>query len=128
MSGPSSRTIEMPIRSATKISAPKRRIGTADWNARISPSRNEISATIGGATDFLDDRRALRLGIEIVLEPRRVELLEQDLMRGFEVRDFDRRRARMRDQVDQQSNARAVAIIDSTGVDGDGTGRRVRQR
>ena len=110
----------MPIRSATKISAPKRRIGTADWNARISPSRNEISATIGNpsaptrsqmrqtsrqrtlagftmalasaatispmkltwsrmsrqmddgrATDFLDDRRTLRLRVEIVLEPRR---------------------------------------------------------
>ena len=39
-----------PIRSATKISAPKRFIGTADWNARIMPSRNEISATIGSAS------------------------------------------------------------------------------
>ena len=50
ISGPSSRSIDRPIRSATKISAPKRFIGTADWNARIMPSRNEISATIGSAS------------------------------------------------------------------------------
>ena len=50
ISGPSSRSIDNPIRSATKISAPKRFIGTADWNARIIPSRNEISATIGNAS------------------------------------------------------------------------------
>ncbi len=50
MSGPSSRSMDSPIRSATKISAPKRFIGTADWNARIMPSRNEISATIGSAS------------------------------------------------------------------------------
>ena len=50
ISGPSSRNIERPSRSATKISAPKRFIGTADWKARISPSRNEISATIGSAS------------------------------------------------------------------------------
>ena len=48
--GPSSRSIDRPIRSATKISAPKRLIGIADWNARITPSRNEISATIGSAS------------------------------------------------------------------------------
>ena len=47
MSGPSSRIIAIPTRSATKISAPNRRIGTADWNARMSPSRNEMSATMG---------------------------------------------------------------------------------
>ena len=50
ISGPSSRSIDNPMRSATKISAPKRFIGTADWNARIIPSRTEISATIGSAS------------------------------------------------------------------------------
>ena len=50
ISGPSSRSIARPIRSATKISAPNLRIGIADWNARITPSRNEISATIGSAS------------------------------------------------------------------------------
>jgi len=38
------------MRSATKISAPNFFIGTADWNARITPIRNEISATIGSAS------------------------------------------------------------------------------
>ena len=50
ISGPSSRSIASPTRSATKISAPNLRIGTADWKARITPSRNEISATIGSAS------------------------------------------------------------------------------
>ena len=50
ISGPSSRSIDKPIKSATKISAPKRFIGTADWNARIMPSRNEMRATIGSAS------------------------------------------------------------------------------
>src|SRR5438132_1697086 len=49
ISGPSSRSIESPTRSATKISAPNCFIGTADWNARMMPSRKEISATIGSA-------------------------------------------------------------------------------
>ena len=50
ISGPSSRSIASPIRSATKISAPNFFIGIADWNARITPSKNEISATIGNAS------------------------------------------------------------------------------
>ena len=50
ISGPSSRSIARPIRSATKISAPNFFIGIADWKARITPSRNEISATIGSAS------------------------------------------------------------------------------
>src|SRR5437773_608230 len=48
--GPSSRSIASPIRSATKISAPNFFIGIADWKARMTPSRNEISATIGSAS------------------------------------------------------------------------------
>ena len=49
ISGPSSRRIDKPTRSATNSSAPNWRIGTADWNARMMPSRNEMSATIGNA-------------------------------------------------------------------------------
>ena len=49
ISGPSSRSIEIPSRSATKISAPKRCIGIAPWKARIRPSRKPTSATIGTA-------------------------------------------------------------------------------
>ena len=37
--GPSSRSRLIATRLATKMSAPNRRIGTADWNARISPIR-----------------------------------------------------------------------------------------
>ena len=39
ISAPSSRSIDRPIRSATKISAPNCFIGIADWNARIRPEQ-----------------------------------------------------------------------------------------
>ena len=176
ISGPSSRTIAMPTRSATKISAPKRRIGTADWNARIRPIRNEISATIGRpsaptrslmrqtslqrttvgrtdgvpqrcdhladeldlvadvapdarrrAADFLDDRRALRLGVEIVLEPLGIELPEQHVVVGPQVGNLDRSGARVGDQVDEKRNAGAVAVLDPRRVDGHRPGRSFRK-
>ena len=41
--------------------------------------------------DLLDRRPSRRLRIEIVLEHRRIELLQQRLERGLEVRDLDRR-------------------------------------
>ena len=169
ISGPSSRSIASPIRSATKISAPNLRIGIADWNARITPSRNEISATIGSASaptrsqmrhtsfqrivdgcssaydqrsggladeddllaqvfahaggddaDLLDGRSARRRRIEVVAERLRVELLQQRLeCRTCRFATWTSPALRCCDQVDEQRDTRAIAVIDVGRIDDD---------
>jgi hypothetical protein len=56
-----------------------------------------------------------------VLEARGIELLEQDLVRGTQVRDLDRGGTRMGDQIDQERDAGAIAVIDARCIDGHGT-------
>ena len=177
ISAPSSRSIDRPIRSATKISAPNFFIGTADWNARITPIRNEISATIGNASaphlladepdvapadrrrmphgvgerghrlaherdllahvaqhaggdepHLLDRRAPLRLGIEIVHELRRVELAEQRVHGGPQVGDLHRRGMRLAQEVDEERDARPVAVLDAGAVDEHGPCAGIIQR
>ena len=49
-------------------------------------------------------------------------------MRGLEIRDLDRRGARVRDKIDEERNTGAVAVIDVAGVDDHRARRRVGKR
>ncbi len=55
----------------------------------------------------------------------RIELLEQDFERGLQVRDLDLRLARMAQQVDEERDAGAVAVVDAARVDDHAPRRRV---
>ncbi len=80
------------------------------------------------APDLLDRRTARRLGVEVVLEDARVELLQQDLERGLQVRDLDLRVARMAQQIDEERDAGAVAVIDAARIDDHAPGWHVGHR
>ncbi len=80
------------------------------------------------APDLLERGPARLLGIEVVVERMRIELPQQRVVRGLQVLDFDRRRVRLAQQVDEQRDARAVAIVDAGRVDDDRTRAGVLQR
>ena len=86
------------------------------------------STAVGVAADFLDRRPPRRLGVEVVLEDVRIELAQQRVVRGLQIRDLDRRRPRLAQQVDEQRDARAVAVVDARRVDDDGPRRPLPHR
>ena len=49
----------------------------------------------------------------------RIELAQQRVVRGLQVRDFDGRRPRLPQEVDDERDARTVAVVDAGGIDDD---------
>jgi hypothetical protein len=95
----------------------ERREGFADecdLRAQVAPQSERCEA------DFLDRRPTRRLGIEVVLEHRGIELLEQHSERRFQIRDLDAARVLAAQELDDQRDARAVAVLDAGGVDDHG--------
>ena len=73
----------------------------------------------GDDADFLDRGPPFRLRIEIVVEHLDVELVEQRRVGRLQIRDLDVALLALAQQVDDQRDARAVAVVDVGGVDDD---------
>ncbi len=68
---------------------------------------------------FLDGRPARRRRIQVLRELVDVELLEQCLERRREMRDLHLTGLALRDEIDQQRDAGAIAVVDVRRIDDD---------
>src|SRR5207244_2701822 len=82
-----------------------------DLRADVAPE------TVRGKPDFVDRRTPRRLGIEVVLEHGRVELLQQRGERRLQIRDLDAAVAAAAEEFDEERDAGAVAVLDAGRVD-----------
>jgi len=82
----------------------------------------------GDGADLLDGRSAPGLGIEVLRKPLGVELTQERVEARLQVLDRDLAARTLAQEIDEQRDAGAVAIVDGTRVDDDALRRRLAHR